>query len=251
MPGCKLKKRRKSMLIFLDCISTQSFLLQRQLKYTIMGFVMNNNSYFSSKLLTVTLLAGCETAAVKPNHALDLAHKDFDIAQSNPNISGLAALKMKLASDTLEKADEAASKRQGTATIDHLAYIANQPALPTLILKPAMPVTLSPFLPRERRRGLSNRCTSFTLKHYPHHQVFIEGYTDCRGSNSYNQAVSVRRAMKVQQSLIGMGISADRISLCGYGEEHQVASNLKAATRQLNRRLEVILSEANGNFLQH
>jgi outer membrane protein OmpA-like peptidoglycan-associated protein len=44
-----------------------------------------------------------------------------------------------------------------------------------------------------------------------------------------------------------MGISNDRITTHGYGEESPVASNSTAAGRQMNRRVEIILSDDNGN----
>ena len=73
----------------------------------------------------------------------------------------------------------------------------------------------------------------------------IEGYTDSTGSNDYNQKLSVRRADAVRTALIDMGISSDRISTRGYGEEFPVASNKTAAGRQQNRRVEIILSDEN------
>lgn len=49
-------------------------------------------------------------------------------------------------------------------------------------------------------------------------------------------------------ALIDMGISSDRISTRGYGEDYPVASNDTAADRQLNRRVEIILSDDNGKI---
>jgi outer membrane protein OmpA-like peptidoglycan-associated protein len=45
-----------------------------------------------------------------------------------------------------------------------------------------------------------------------------------------------------------MGINNDRVATHGYGEEFPVASNNNAESRQLNRRVEIILSDANGNI---
>ncbi|MGA9031360.1 MAG: OmpA family protein [Sulfuricaulis sp.] len=86
------------------------------------------------------------------------------------------------------------------------------------------------------------------LKQYPQRKARIEGYTDSTGSADYNQALSDRRAKAVRTSLVDMGISNDRISTQGYGEESPVASNDTAAGRQLNRRVEIVLSDDNGNF---
>ncbi len=86
------------------------------------------------------------------------------------------------------------------------------------------------------------------LKQFMQRKVMIEGYTDSTGSNDYNQMLSVRRADAVRSALIDMGISSDRINTRGYGEEFPVASNKTAAGRQQNRRVEIILSDDNGNI---
>ena len=86
------------------------------------------------------------------------------------------------------------------------------------------------------------------LKQYPQRKARVEGYTDSTGGADYNQALSDRRANAVRTSLVDMGISNDRITTHGYGEESPVASNDTAASRQLNRRVEIILSDDNGNF---
>jgi len=86
------------------------------------------------------------------------------------------------------------------------------------------------------------------LKQYPQRKARVEGYTDSTGGADYNQALSDRRANAVRTSLVDMGISNDRISTQGYGEESPVASNDTATGRQLNRRVEIVLSDDNGNF---
>ena len=86
------------------------------------------------------------------------------------------------------------------------------------------------------------------LTKYPQSNVSVEGHTDSVGSNSYNQDLSNRRAFSVRSALTDMGISNDRVATHGYGEEFPVASNNNAESRQLNRRVEIILSDANGSI---
>jgi outer membrane protein OmpA-like peptidoglycan-associated protein len=45
-----------------------------------------------------------------------------------------------------------------------------------------------------------------------------------------------------------MGISGNRVATRGYGEAFPIASNDTAASRQLNRRVEIILSDGKGNI---
>ncbi len=86
------------------------------------------------------------------------------------------------------------------------------------------------------------------LKRNPQRKVFIEGFTDSTGSDSYNQELSERRATAVRDTLLGMGISSDRITTGGYGKSFPVASNDSEAGRQLNRRVEIVISDENGDI---
>lgn len=84
------------------------------------------------------------------------------------------------------------------------------------------------------------------LKQYPERKAQVEGYTDNTGSADHNQELSDRRAKAVRTSLVDMGIANDRITTHGYGMESPIASNDTASGRQMNRRVEIILSDANG-----
>ena len=79
------------------------------------------------------------------------------------------------------------------------------------------------------------------LKDQPQRRIRIEGYTDSRGSESYNLDLSQRRADAVRDFLIENGISPRRITARGYGEAVAVASNTTIAGRRENRRVEVIV----------
>jgi len=80
------------------------------------------------------------------------------------------------------------------------------------------------------------------LTEHPERTVAIEGHTDSVGSDDYNLGLSQRRANSVQQFLMTQGIAANRITATGKGENFPVASNDSASGRQMNRRVEVIIS---------
>lgn len=86
-----------------------------------------------------------------------------------------------------------------------------------------------------------SKLSSF-LTQYPERTVAIEGHTDSVGSDDYNVSLSQRRANSVQQFLIAQGIAANRVTAIGKGENFPVASNDSASGRQMNRRVEVIIS---------
>ncbi|HEX8404219.1 MAG TPA: OmpA family protein [Duganella sp.] len=77
----------------------------------------------------------------------------------------------------------------------------------------------------------------------PQSAVLIEGFTDSTGSSAHNLELSQRRAESVRNALIGLGVKADKIATRGYGAAYPVASNADAASRQLNRRVEIVLSQ--------
>lgn len=84
------------------------------------------------------------------------------------------------------------------------------------------------------------------LKQYPQRKAVIEGYTDSTGSDQSNQVLSGRRADAVMTALLGMGVGQGQLSARGYGETHPVAGNDDAGGRQMNRRVEIVLSDENG-----
>ena len=49
----------------------------------------------------------------------------------------------------------------------------------------------------------------------------------------------------MRDALVGMGVDARRIAMKGYGKAHPVAANDTAGNRQLNRRVEIVLSNSN------
>jgi outer membrane protein OmpA-like peptidoglycan-associated protein len=84
------------------------------------------------------------------------------------------------------------------------------------------------------------------LAQNPSRTVLVEGFTDSTGTSGYNQDLSSRRAAAVRDALMQMGIASQRVSVRGYGENYPVAGNDNATGRQLNRRVEIVLSDASG-----
>jgi len=76
------------------------------------------------------------------------------------------------------------------------------------------------------------------LTDVPTLKIEISGHTDSKGANDYNLKLSDNRAKAVVDYLIKAGISADRLTYKGYGEEQPISTNDTDAGRQLNRRTE-------------
>jgi len=82
-----------------------------------------------------------------------------------------------------------------------------------------------------------------TLKRRDKINVEVAAHTDSQGRDSYNQALSERRAASVLVYLETHGIDAGRLSAKGYGESMPIASNKTREGRAQNRRVELRVVE--------
>ncbi len=71
--------------------------------------------------------------------------------------------------------------------------------------------------------------------------VEVAGHTDSTGADSYNQALSERRAGSVGQYLQSQDINSQRLITIGMGEGMPVADNTTNGGRQTNRRVEITM----------
>lgn len=91
------------------------------------------------------------------------------------------------------------------------------------------------------RSDMANTLNSvaLVLNKYDKTLVTVEGHTDSDGSNSYNQNLSERRALRVSNYLASRRVAPQRLITRGYGETQPVASNGSAAGKAQNRRVEI------------
>lgn len=80
------------------------------------------------------------------------------------------------------------------------------------------------------------------IRAYPSGRADLEGHTDSKGDDAYNQRLSLHRAEAVERWLVEReGIEASRLATRGAGESRPVAGNDDDAGRQRNRRVEVVI----------
>ena len=292
--------------------------------------------------LAATLLLGACSSLPADNAALMSARAAFESARNNPQTRELAAAELSAAGIALNRANEAFTRRDKLAEVDHLAYLASQRvavAQQTARQKAADAQLLSAEAERDRSRlaartseadsaqmlaqrsqqeaqaaqrsaaasqmsaqsaqmqnadaqaramqleeqlrALNAKKTDRGMvvtigdvlfdsgraelkpgsardmskladffKANPQRTALVEGFTDSVGSESANQDLSNRRAAAVQAALADMGVERQRISARGYGKAHPVAGNDNASGRQMNRRVEIVLSDESGQIKQ-
>ena len=83
---------------------------------------------------------------------------------------------------------------------------------------------------------------------YPGLNIEVDGFTDSVGTDASNQRLSENRAASVRDYLVNQGVSPASITSKGLGNSNAVATNDNATGRQMNRRVELVVSgDAIGN----
>lgn len=78
------------------------------------------------------------------------------------------------------------------------------------------------------------------MKSNPDLKIGVEGHTDNVGSPASNKILSEARAKSVVSAIVGQGISADRLTPAGYGQDKPIADNNTEEGRAKNRRVELV-----------
>jgi outer membrane protein OmpA-like peptidoglycan-associated protein len=77
---------------------------------------------------------------------------------------------------------------------------------------------------------------------HPDLHLAVEGHTDNVGGDTYNQGLSERRADAVRSFLVSQGVPENNITAQGFGKTQPIASNDSVTGRQLNRRVDMVVS---------
>ncbi len=193
------------------------------------------------------LKAEAEAAALK-------AKMEADAAAAKAQMEAdAAAAKAKAEQDALRAKEEAAraeAERAQRAAEELRARLLEQfnQVLPTTDTPRGLVVNMSDVLfdtgsytLRQTAREKLARIAGILLN-YPGLMLQAEGHTDNVGSEEYNQKLSEQRANSVRDYLVSQGIPMTSITAVGKGFSMPVASNDTPQGRQMNRRVELIVS---------
>ena len=79
------------------------------------------------------------------------------------------------------------------------------------------------------------------LKQNPTARVGIDGHTDPRGTDAYNQSLSERRVNAIRDALVTAGVPSDKIHTGAFGESQPKCSESTESCWQRDRRVEVLI----------
>ena len=77
------------------------------------------------------------------------------------------------------------------------------------------------------------------IKRRPEPDLMVIGHTDNVGSDGYNDKLSLARAERMRDLLMGLGIPATRIQVAGRGKRESLVPTLNNAPEPRNRRVEI------------
>ena len=173
----------------------------------------------------------------------DLAKSDAVTARAETEAQRSAATQAQSVADTAQLSADA-SRQQAAELQRQLEILQAKPTDRGLVL--TLGDTLFATGRSEIKSGATanlDRLGNF-LTEYPNRTASIEGFTDSMGSEDSNQTLSERRADSVKRYLVERGVQSQRLSSTGRGESAPVADNETTAGRQQNRRVEVVISQA-------
>jgi peptidoglycan-associated lipoprotein len=91
-------------------------------------------------------------------------------------------------------------------------------------------------LTQEARRILQNNVDYLTAN--PDINIIVEGHCDDRGTVAYNLALGQRRAVRVKEYYVQLGIAPERVATISYGEEQPIEFGENEMAWAANRRAE-------------
>jgi len=74
---------------------------------------------------------------------------------------------------------------------------------------------------------------------HPAPEIVVVGHTDRVGTLTYNDALSLRRAERVRNDLVQLGIQRERITVAGRGEREPIVPTEDEVAEPRNRRVEI------------
>ncbi len=84
------------------------------------------------------------------------------------------------------------------------------------------------------------------MEQYPNIVIELQGHTDSRASNAYNQDLAKRRATSARNYLIKKGIASERMTIRSFGERKLRTEENNVVDYARNRRVEVIFFDVRG-----
>jgi outer membrane protein OmpA-like peptidoglycan-associated protein len=237
---------------------------------------LTSNGPLSRALMTVTADAqgrfGATLTGLKPGEMISAIATDPKYGTSEPARNALVIQPGTSATDT--KAVELAFTNipqpecltgafavPKIANADPLPPVAVEPNAPPAAQPPALPKVIKLQIPANVHFALDKsnisansgeviRRIAQVLKANPFIVVDLEGHTDPRANNDYNQRLGLRRARATRDYLVRQGISPARVTIRSYGETRLKTRRNNILDYARERRVEFLYRDIRGIELE-
>jgi outer membrane protein OmpA-like peptidoglycan-associated protein len=187
-------------------------------------------------------MARAESEAAAAKRRVEEALTEADKAKAREELARAEAERARL---------EAQQAKQESASIQERLFVSLSEILETRREARGLIVNLSDVLfdfnqasLRSGAREKLSKLAGILLAYPGTYRIEIEGHTDAVGSQDYNQKLSEDRAQTVRAYLGQAGIPDTRIvAVRGFGKIRPVATNDTPEGRQMNRRVEIVISD--------
>lgn len=180
-----------------------------------------------NKLIAAVVLASCATSAFALTADEDLTSSDQTLVKNNfgecVKVNANRNLKNCGEAEKLQKIAQPTKMSEQLVMLSANAYFDFNKA----VLKDQGKASIQKLAQELNQRGANIK------------KITVVGNTDSKGSTSYNQKLSERRAAVVGNYLIANGVPASLLEAYGNGERNPVASNATAEGRAQNRRVDI------------
>lgn len=193
-------------------------------------------------------LARAQRDAEDAHRRVDAAQTEADRAKANEDLARAEAERARL---------EAEQAKQDKTELQQRLYESISAILETRREARGLIVNLSDVLfdfnqasLRPGAREKLSKLAGILLAYPGSYHIEVEGHTDAIGSQDYNQRLSEDRAQSVSDYMIRAGLRSDRIiAVRGFGKMSPVATNATPEGRQMNRRVEIVISDIDNGGL--
>lgn len=210
------------------------------------GSCANARRALSSAGLSALLLAGCVTPPPPAPAAPPAVRELYMVMPEEDGGVGIVEVTLNDGRQQILRGEFRALAIQGDET---RVYVADKAELernfgPAVAALPRAPLSIMLQFQRNRaeptaasRRAIEQVGRDFLDR--PSREIWVVGHTDTVGSDAYNDTLSIRRAERVRQLLIGMGVPSDSILVKGKGKRDPLVPTPDNTDEPRNRRVEI------------
>ncbi|MDR0485745.1 MAG: autotransporter domain-containing protein, partial [Elusimicrobiota bacterium] len=195
------------------------------------------NSEYSFGLGVVYKVGGKQPAETVENKGAEKENGKAVIAGYNKGAEKKIEKEEKSQESAVDEAEKKENEKEELRVLVAIREERNKKAVEKITLGAANFLTGKSDLTRKAKEKLRHQIEKLNSLQYA--KIVIEGHTDARGNDDFNNKLSQDRAQSVYKEFASAGIALEKMECIGYGSKIPVSDNKTYKGREANRRIEV------------